>query len=860
MAKYRFVEQPDMSTGYTIGGISYTIYGLETEYAGFRVYSRTNAKSLRCVKEDGAYIVICDNDYNWYLPDGSQSEEPAVIDIDIDTITDESFKEWFLANTTPYSNKLSTPTNVTVEGTIVKWNKVSNATNYDIFVDNEVYENVVSSSSAIVNNIIKKGTYVFNDTFIQPTLLDSDIDVNFNFKCVYEGLEITDYVGMHFVRDTSQYNNLLYKTSDNEFEVWSTTIGGWYVEYKTIIIEADQTVTGNTDEEVEAFVSWFESNAVSTSLEYDLSTNDKWVDLTSGTHQVTVIAKATGYTDSDPSEAVDVEKPYPDVKTNIFITNTSTIPKVEIKDSTGAVVFTVTTGIGDFTHKPEVATYTIVPTFASGYRLSSITTSSTTDTLTVLANGTISWVTNDFNNSTIRILAEAIPVGATFTFDKSVIDRIDVYDSDNEIRFGTDTSGGTFKNLVINTTYTIKPTYVEHYTLKTATTTSTKDVIIPLTSSGNVLWGCKALETSTINIEAQIIPTRTTVTWDSNVTGVDIYDGDTVVFSETTKEKIFEHDFDSKVYTIKPTFNYGYQVNNVVSTSANDIFTINADGSISWTAGWDSGTITITSKKIQNFTKKVPNGNYYWKDNVSPTDISTYDEITFKSNGVTFNGLTVTSNWGLAVSIKYGDVVVATRESEYAPLVWIDEKYKIITFENVEFTLPFYQWAYLRSNLRFTSEVEIQLYQCTCENKRVDKTNYLKLLDTISGTMRDSISVTDMTVEIEYPIPTFNYVYIPLFNRYYFVDDISSVVYGVWSVALSVDVLMSYKDTIKTLEAFVDRSQSNYNLKVIDNKLPLEKTETVEVDTVQNQLFVDNFGTYVLQGLQVTVGKAEENT
>ena len=76
-------------------------------------------------------------------------------------------------------------------------------------------------------------------------------------------------------------------------------------------------------------------------------------------------------------------------------------------------------------------------------------------------------------------------------------------------------------------------------------------------------------------------------------------------------------------------------------------------------------------------------------------------------------------------------------------------------------------------------------------------------------------------------------------------------------MALSVDVLMTYKDTIKTLEAFVDRSQSNYNLKVIDNKLPLEKTETVEVDTVQNQLFVDSFGTYVLQGLQVSTGKAE---
>lgn len=855
MAKYQFIESPDVSVSLSEAGLSFTIYDEPTVYDSFRVVSRL--KRLVCVQPDGTVASIYVNN-KWFKPDETTIpvSEPATIDIDLDTITNEELKAWFIANTVPYDNKLSTPNNVTVEGAIVQWNKVSKATNYDIFVDAEPYENVASSSSTIVNNIIKKGTYVFNDTFTQPTLIDTHIDVNFNFKCIYEGWE-ADHTGMYFVLSTEQYDSLCYKTPVDEVEAWSTTNGGWYVEYKTIIIETDQTVTANTNEEVEAFVSWFNSNAVSTSMEYNLSTNSKWIDLTSGAHQVTVIAKANGYTDSEPSEAVDFEKPYPDIRTAIFNTNTSQITKIEIKDITGAVVFTSTIGVTNFTHKPEVATYTIVPTFASGYRLSSITTTSTTDTLTVLANGTISWVTNDFNNSTIRILAEAIPVGATFTFDKSMIDRIDIYDSDNEIRFGTDTSGNTFKNLVINTTYTIKPTYVEHYTLKTATTTSTKDVVIPLTSSGNVSWICEALETSTINIEAQIIQTITTVTWDSNVTGVDIYDGDTVVFSETTKEKIFKHDFDSKVYTIKPTFNYGYQLNNVVSTSVNDTFTINDDGSISWIAGWDSGTITITSKKIQSFTNKVPNGNYYWKDNVSPTDISTYDEITFKSNDVTFNGLTVTSNWGIAVSIKYGDVIVATRESEYAPLVWVDEKYKIITFENVELSLPLYKWAYLKSNLRFSSEVEIQLYQCTCESNRVDKTEYLKLIDTISGTMRDSISVTDMSIEIEYPIPTFNYVYIPLLNRYYFVDDMTAVVYGVWDVALSVDVLMSYKDTIKTLEAFVDRSQSNYNLKIIDNKLPLEKTETVEVDTVQNQLFVDNFGTYVLQGLQVSTGKAE---
>ena len=827
----------------------------------FTSYSRTytTIKLLLRAGRDGVIVHYDSTEvYNSIIDDGWYDQDYRTITFS-EPVTDSTLLTWLQANGTNQSTpqKLPTPTNVSITGTTVQWDKVSNATNYDVFVDNELYENVASSSSAIVNNIIKKGKYVFNDTFIQPTLIDTDIDVNFNFKCVYEGLEVTDYAGMHFVLGNGQYDSLSYKTSDNEFEAWSTTNGGWYVEFKTIIIEADQTVTGNTDEEVEAFVSWFESNAVSTSMEYNLSTNDKWVDLTSGTHQVTIIAKATGYTDSEPSEAVDFEKPYPDTKTAISNTNTSQITKIEIKDSTGVVVFTSTTGLRYFTHKPEVATYIIVPTFASGYRLGEITTSSTTDTLNVLANGTISWVTNDFNNSTITLKAEAIPVGATFTFDKSMIQRIDVYDSNDELRFGTDMSGATFKNLVVNTTYTIKPTYVEHYTLKTATTTSTEDIVTPLTSSGNVLWVCEVLNISTINIEAQIIPTHTTLTWDKYITQVDVYDGSTLVFSQTARDKVFIHDFDSKVYTIKPTLPIGRLIDTVTSTSANDTFVINEDGTISWTAGWDSGTIEITTKKDPSY-KKIPSGTYYWKDNPLTANINIYEEVTFSSNGKLFEAITIAPD-----SITYGRLtktVVAQRTSTDKPFVWVDDKYKILSFDDVEFSLPFYQWAYLRSNLRFTSEVEIQLYQCTCENKRVDKTNYLKLLDTITGTMRDSISVTDMTIEIEYPIPTFNYVYIPLFNRYYFVDDISSVVYGVWSVALSVDVLMSYKDTIKTLEAFVDRSQSNYNLKVIDNKLPLEKTETVEVDTVQNQLFVDKFGTYVLQGLQVTVGKAEENT
>lgn len=460
------------------------------------------------------------------------------------------------------------------------------------------------------------------------------------------------------------------------------------------------------------------------------------------------------------------------------------------------------------------------------------------------------------------ILYPPTTTSTTFVFDNTMIQRIDVYDEAGELRWGTDVSGVTFDS-VIGTRYTIKPTFAEHYKYKSISTSSTVDTLLYV-GSGEVQWEANDTQPSTITITAEKIATNTTFSWDNHITKIDIYDGSSLVYTQTQRDKTFRHVFDNKTYTIKPTILIGYMIDTVTASSVNDIVVVNEDGTISWTAGWDNGDIFIYTKKDPSYYKKIPNGTYYWKDKLGSITESTYDEIIFNSNGRAFGGLTVTANtsWGLVEKISYGKdgypiTVVAQRASADQPLVWVDDKYKIITVDNVELTLPSYKWLYLRSNLRFSSEVEIVLYQNKAEANRVDKTSELVLVDTITGTMRDSISVTDMSIEIEYPIPTFNYVYIPLLNRYYFVDDITAVVYGVWNVALSVDVLMTYKDTIKTLEAFVDRSQSNYNLKVIDNKLPLEKTETVEVDTVQNQLFVDNFGTYVLQGLQVSTGKAE---
>lgn len=150
----------------------------------------------------------------------------------------------------------------------------------------------------------------------------------------------------------------------------------------------------------------------------------------------------------------------------------------------------------------------------------------------------------------------------------------------------------------------------------------------------------------------------------------------------------------------------------------------------------------------------------------------------------------------------------------------------------------------------------INLYKNSAEQNRLDKSNYITFVESISGTLRDSTSITSFSVLIERTTtPDFNYVYIPVFNRYYYVTDITSVRNNLWEISLSVDVLMSYKDAILNCSAVVDRNEFDYNPLLIDTKIPLQNGETIYSSAVPNNLFDDSTGQYVLQGLLVSNGE-----
>lgn len=127
---------------------------------------------------------------------------------------------------------------------------------------------------------------------------------------------------------------------------------------------------------------------------------------------------------------------------------------------------------------------------------------------------------------------------------------------------------------------------------------------------------------------------------------------------------------------------------------------------------------------------------------------------------------------------------------------------------------------YVITSTNFEGGIDINLYNNSSESNRVDKSSYLESVGTINGVLRDECNIIDPVINLElHNPPVFNYIYIPSFNRYYFVKEFDFVRTGLYRLKLHVDVLMSYKDAIKNLECLVTRNEHRFN-KYISSRLP----------------------------------------
>lgn len=107
--------------------------------------------------------------------------------------------------------------------------------------------------------------------------------------------------------------------------------------------------------------------------------------------------------------------------------------------------------------------------------------------------------------------------------------------------------------------------------------------------------------------------------------------------------------------------------------------------------------------------------------------------------------------------------------------------------------------------------MDIKLFTCTAENERVDKTDYITNELPISGTLKGSTSVIDpiFIIENENPaIQHYNYMYIPEFQRYYYINNITSIRTNLWEIEAHVDVLYTWRASIKQMKAVIDKTEN----------------------------------------------------
>lgn len=121
---------------------------------------------------------------------------------------------------------------------------------------------------------------------------------------------------------------------------------------------------------------------------------------------------------------------------------------------------------------------------------------------------------------------------------------------------------------------------------------------------------------------------------------------------------------------------------------------------------------------------------------------------------------------------------------------------------------------------------------CSSASEVVAINKDISIIDDVSATIKGALSVENPVLILQYKSgiqSNVNYVYIPEYNRYYFVTDIINLTGGRYEIHCKVDVLMSFKDDILNLSCIVDKqsSKDNANMYLDDGSFVVQSKEFV---------------------------------
>lgn len=100
----------------------------------------------------------------------------------------------------------------------------------------------------------------------------------------------------------------------------------------------------------------------------------------------------------------------------------------------------------------------------------------------------------------------------------------------------------------------------------------------------------------------------------------------------------------------------------------------------------------------------------------------------------------------------------------------------------------------------------------------------------LTGALKATSNIISPTILVECENPSsYNYLYIPSFNRYYFIENCVSVRTGLWEISCKCDVLQTYSTQIKGNSGIVLRQKNMRSKYLTDNKIALNSTMRVRL-------------------------------
>ena len=134
--------------------------------------------------------------------------------------------------------------------------------------------------------------------------------------------------------------------------------------------------------------------------------------------------------------------------------------------------------------------------------------------------------------------------------------------------------------------------------------------------------------------------------------------------------------------------------------------------------------------------------------------------------------------------------------------------------------------------------MNIKLYKCKSPFNKVNKTNDLSLetiFESVIFFEEDTLSIINPSILLKISndcedMAKYNYCYIPKFNRYYWIDNMTAE-NGLVRINCSCDVLMSFKTDIYASTQYVLRSQLKRSPYLVDNQIPI-RSDKAYVQTV----------------------------